>query len=249
MQGLNPVHSDEDALEAYTGQPGLFSGLDLNRPLVLAARRHLHTGTTTTSHEEQAAQIVALATLNWSDSRIAAHLGHSRSTVSAVLRLAEKAEKVEQVQARVLSAAAQAIHSDIELGVTLADEIRAGDRTLLRETAAFKTATWVGVRQLAGTVQSAPPPSVSVTVGAGSVVQVVENYRRRIAGLASPDSESGADKIEHQQNEGNAVAVMPAVIPGPSDSHRSAGERAGASEGRGGGCELPGGAGDTDGKG
>ncbi len=248
MQGLAPAHTDDDALEAYSGQPALFSMLDLSTPVVCAARSHVHTGSTVSADEREAARIIGLAALRWSERRIAEVTRHSRNTISAVLRLAERAGKVEPVKERVLAAAAAAIHSDIELGNQLAEDVRNGEPDAdLAGLASLRRSTWVGAGILADKGSAMPSVQVQVNVGSGSVVQVVEDYRRRIASLAAPDSESGAELAPPPQIEVRPAPVMPAVMPDPPDSHRSAVEIEGASEGRGGGCELPGGAGETDG--
>ncbi len=255
MQGLTPSHTSDDALEAYTGQPALFSELDVSRPVVIAAREHVHTGTTVSADEREAARIIGLAALRWSERRIAESTGHSRNTIAAVLRLAERAGKVEPVKERVLAAAAAAIHSDIELGNELADDVRNGEPGAdLAGLASLRRSTWVGAGILADKGAAPVGVQVQVNVGSGSVVQVVEDYRRRLAGLAAPDSESGVAITDDQQTEGNAVQVMPAVMPASADSGAppTGGENqaaSGAETGRGGGGELPAGAGDTDGKG
>jgi hypothetical protein len=249
MQGLTPAHTGDDALEAYSGQPVLFSELDVSRPVVIAARAHVHTGTTVSADEREAARIIGLAALRWSERRIAETTGHSRNTVSAVLRLAERAGKVEPVKERVLAAAAAAIHSDIELGNQLADDVRNGEAGAdLASLASLRRSTWVGAGILADKGTSSPTVQVNVQVGSGSVVQVVEDYRRRQAAMLAPDSESGAVMPEVQQIQGESAPVMPDVMPAQPDSSRSEVGILGASEGRGGGCDSAGGPGDTDGK-
>ena len=217
-----PEHGDNGLLEAWTGQPELFDGLDLATSTVTAARNFLHTGKTVTSDERAAARIVAAASLGWSTRRISRELGHSRNTIAAVVRLAEKAGKVEPVKDRVLAAAAESIHSDIELGDQLAQKIREGlgGERALSELAAFRRGTWVGAGILADK-GSPPPPSVAVqvNVGAGSVVQVVQEYATRLKGLT--DSKSGAFQPETSANSAEPDALYPKsypIDPNPSTS-------------------------------
>lgn len=182
-----PAGADGDALEAFTGQPALFAGLDCDLPTVNAARQFFHTGTTTTQHEQDAARIVAAASLGWSVRKIARELRHSRNTVAAVLRLAESAGKVEPVQRRVLAAAAAAVHADIEEGNRMIEEAETPQE--VSAAAALRRSTWVGVGILADKVAPGQP-SITVNVGAGSVVQVVQDYARELAALSSADSAS-----------------------------------------------------------
>ena len=211
--------SDTELVAEWTGQPALFSDLPIDVPTVRAGRDFLHTGSTVSRHEQDAARIVACAALGWSNRRIARELGHHQATVAAVLRDAAKHGKVEAVKDRVLSAAAAAIHSDIELGDELADRIRAGDEGVdLGQLAALRKSTWVGAGILADKGGPAAAP-VTIHAGPGSVVQVVQDYAARLRSLVAPDSQSGAQTEEPKQIEGVQAEVMPAVMPdGPTAS-------------------------------
>jgi hypothetical protein len=259
MAQLLPAHTDDEAIEALTGQRALFSLCDVSSPVVEAARRHIHTGTTVAGDEREAARIIGLAALGWSERRIAESTSHSRNTVAAVLRLAEKAGKVEPVKDRVLACAAAAIHSDIELGNTLADQVRDGDGDVaLGELASLRRSTWVGVGILADK-EGPRATSITVNVGSGSVVQVVEDYGRRLAALtAQTDTESGVRSEQSQAITVQCGAVMPAVS---TDTRTAAGgsdgaagqvdgavvEREAAAGGPGGGMRDAGRVGNTDG--
>lgn len=267
-----PLPSEPDLPAAYTGQPDLFAGLDVSKPTVRAARRFLHSGTTTAEDEEAAAKIIGAAALGWSVRRIARELGHSRNTVAAVLDLAEQAGKVEPVAKRVLQAAGESIHSDLEWGNDLVEDARAhgvSDKKL-SAIAALRRSTWVAVKELsgAGTPQDRPAVAVQVNVsGLGAQVAVSE-YAKRLQELqagaaapgAGPDSQSGAAGPESSANSPIEVDVMPRVMP-PSPNTIDPGIPAaipgvspgvsaipgpGVSTGGGGGCRVGGGAMEAD---
>lgn len=180
-----------DALEAFTGQPELLALVEVDQPMVQAARAFLHTGKTTVRNEQKAAAIVAAASLGWSNRKIARDLGHSQDTVRAVLRLAEQAGKVGAVKDRVLAAAAEAVHADIDLGNELAERVREGgeDAPDLGQLAAFRKAGWVGAGIIADK-PAAGPASITIVNQGDGVVNVVQEYAERLRRLASADSAS-----------------------------------------------------------
>ncbi len=226
MSGL-PIPKNADLAAEYTGQPELFAMADVDRDTVSAARVFLHTGNTTARNAERAALIVAAASLGWSQRRIAQELGHSRNTVKAVLQLAEKAGKLEPVKERVLAAAADAIHSDIELGNDLADDVRSGNANEkdLAALASLRRATWVGAGILAdkGAAPAAAGAGLTVHVGPGSVVQVVQDYATRLKQLAAgPEMESGVEAAKAQQITDIGGQVMQAVMQAAPESAAAA---------------------------
>jgi DNA-binding CsgD family transcriptional regulator len=241
-------------VEVHTDQPALFSDPDLDRQVVDGGRTYLHTGTTISKHTEQAAAIISCAGSGWSQARIARELGHSPKTVRAVLRLAETDGKLARLKERVLEAMRHSVHEDIELGDMLRESIRLDlvngvlDWDKLSGFASMRKATWVGggISEDKGAATLTVHGPVNVI--SGSVVQVVEDYRRRQAAMLASDSESGAVMPEPEQKRGDSAQVMPSAMPGQTDSGRSEVGIGVASEGRGGGCDSAGGPGDTDGK-
>lgn len=200
-----PIPSDAgDLVASLTGQPALFSDLDVSVDVVRAGRDYLHTGTTTSSHHESAAKIIAGAVMGWSERKIARELGHSRNTVAAVLRDAVRSGKVEPVKERVIAAAAAAIHSDIERGNDLIES--AATPQDIAAVAGLRRSTWVGAGILADKGATAGPSSVVVNVGAGSVVQVIEGYAARLAALkpSAVDYESSGKSPIAEEIEVNA---------------------------------------------
>jgi hypothetical protein len=197
-----PIPTDAgDLVASLTGQPALFSDLDVSVEVVRAGRDYLHTGTTTSAHHDSAAKIIAGAVMGWSERKIARDLGHSRNTVAAVLRDAVRSGKVEPVKERVIAAAAAAIHSDIERGNDLMEEAETPQD--IAAVAGLRRSTWVGAGILADKGGAAGPASVVVNVGAGSVVQVVEGYAARLKALAV-DYESKANTTKPEGIEVNA---------------------------------------------
>lgn len=199
-----------DLVEALTGQPELFSILEVNADVVRAARDFVHTGTTVSRDAQSVVHILAGASLGWSERRIAEQTHHSRNTVRAVLRLAEKNGKVEPVKERVLAAMAEAVHSDVELGNELADRARESKSLEVVQTLAqLRRSTWVGGGILAD--KDVRPASGSGPAPSGVNVQVnlvVQEYARRLA-----DCQSGGLGVKGQQSQGMTVEVMPVVMP------------------------------------
>ena len=193
-----------------SGQPGLFSGLDCNVSVVRAARDYIHTGSTTSRHHQDAAKIIAAAALGWSERKIARKLGHSRNTVGPVLRAAERAGKLEPVRERVVAAVAAAVHADIEKGNAMAENYLKPDA--LAALASFRRATWVGAQILAEKVL-APQASVTVNVGPGSVVQVVQEYQARLDQLRNATPSRTTPTLS---SDGESVDAPPASGPTPA---------------------------------
>lgn len=214
MSAALPLPESSALVEWATGQPELFSALELDVEIVKAARVFLHTGKTTCRNEEAVAKIVAAASLGWSQRRIADQLGHSRATVGAVLERAAEAGKVEPLKDRVLAAAGNAIHDDIEMGSELLAAWRGGSsRADLGEIASFRRATWVGAGILADK-EGPKQTSVTVNVSGGSVVQVVAEARDRVAKIGRfSDSESGASIDIPAVISHDAPSVIPHLPP------------------------------------
>lgn len=230
MNTLPMPLSAAELVEEWTGQMELFERAFLDLGVVQGAREHVHTGKIVGKDHEAAARIVALASMGWSERRIADHVKHSRNTVRAVLRLAEKSGKVEPLKDRVLAAAANAVHADIELGNDLADKVRAGVDSApgLGELASFRKSSWVGAGILADKQGPAPgPATINVQVNVG---QVVAEYAGRLKRLA--DSESGVPTTEPQEIQGESVVVCPVVCPPASLEGEGGGAAAGGGEGR-----------------
>ena len=246
MSTLPLPEREDELVEVVSGQPELFSALDVDAKLVQAAREHLHVHNAhTVSRDHQAvARIIAAAQLGWPIRRIAEQLGHSRHTVRAILRMAEREGKVAPMRERVLAAAAESVHEDIAYGDRLRERAEAGEDVDIGALAALRRSTWIGAGILA---DKGARPAVEVNVqvaGAGTQV-VVQEYAQRLRQLAPPESESGVPAANTGDIGGAQAQVLPPVLP-PAE----AGDLVGGSQaqGEGGGVSVSRGAGEGDGK-
>jgi hypothetical protein len=222
-----PLSEDRaDLVEAWTEQPELFSRLDVDVPVVRAARDFIHSGKTTTRQSELCALIIGATALGWSYRKIAAEYHVSRNTVKAVVQVAEKSGKVEPVRERVLAAVAESALADVELGNQVADVIRRklvegdGADRLLSGLASLRRATGgIAAEMMGQTLPAGIGPAVTVNVtGPGSSVQVVEEYAGRLARLQNQAAaRPGRDQvvqiptleIESGDNTANPAGTRP----------------------------------------
>lgn len=252
MSTLPLPEREDELVEVVSGQPELFSGLDVDAKLVQAAREHLHIHNAhTVSRDHQAvARIIAAAQLGWPIRRIAEQLGHSRHTVRAILRMAEREGKVAPMRERVLAAAAESVHEDIAYGDRLRERAEAGEDVDIGALAALRRSTWIGAGILADKGAARPAVEVNVQVAGAGTQVVVQEYAQRLRQLAPPESESGVPQPNTGDIAGSQAQVLPPVLPAGAGSAADAGDLGGGSQaqGEGGGVSVSRGAGEGDGK-
>ena len=192
-------------------------GCDVNTSVLLGGKSYLHTGSTVSSDERAAAEIIGLASMGWSLRKIAEKTGHSRNTVAMVARMGEKGGKLEPLGDRLRAQALDAVHSDVELGNSLAEQVRTCGGMEARERmvsslAALRRSCWVGIKDLAGVVPGQVGAAVQVNVTVQGAAVTVEEYAGRLRSLGVDCESDKTSPIARESGQ-----LYPAVCPVASD--------------------------------
>ncbi len=168
-------------------------GCDINTSVLLGGKSYLHNGSTVSSDERAAAEIIGLA------------------------RMGENGGKLEPLGDRLRAQALDAVHSDVERSNSLAEQVRTCGGMEARERmvsslAALRRSCWVGIKDLAGVVPGQVGAAVQVNVTVQGAAVTVEEYAGRLQDLGF-DSES--DAMAHIAGESGQL--YPAVCPVASD--------------------------------
>lgn len=138
-------------------------------------------GYTLLDDPEKCQDIESLYTQGYSQKEITARAGVSESTVVTMLRQAREQGRCASLRDRLIEFAIDscmgAINKARELRESLSGESRAD---MVSAVGSYEKSAWIGVGILSDKL-AASTPSVQISAGPGSVIQVVNDYSQKLA--------------------------------------------------------------------
>lgn len=136
------------------------------------------------------AQVVGLYANGFTQKEIAAKLSMSQSTVVTLLSAAQKVSESPTPREKILQAATDALLGVLDTVHELRERAKTSDdSSFVSAVASFSKSAWIGAGILSDKFAS-NAPSISITAGPGTVVNVLNDYSQRLTQLGQPASQS-----------------------------------------------------------